>query len=236
MKIYHEVACIVDYNGELVGYVMKKGNVTENAKWMLASLEQFDKTVRDSKVQYFECIGGKSELSYTEEELQIISMVGTSPCSNFDEYFAKDIHLRQDYIDLVTDKGYSYVFPLSVRQVPIVGNLITFGVFAKDTKVVANIVRKCISGTIFEELNSLSASWGSINNFTFSVSETVIREGYLFTGNEDNMIFDSSNLARLSNILDDSCSQYIQYTDMPRDDELDALCNLIDGWNKSTRG
>lgn len=52
MKKFHQVAHIKVGN-KRVGYVMKPGAITSLDRWYLADEEQFAKTVREGKVQFF---------------------------------------------------------------------------------------------------------------------------------------------------------------------------------------
>lgn len=77
MKPLHEVG-IIKEGKEIVGAVMKKGDVTANTPYLIGDMSTFIKSVKANQVQYLTWDYNKDKIVpyYDEEELRFISRQG----------------------------------------------------------------------------------------------------------------------------------------------------------------
>ena len=201
MKLYHEVATIKDGNAR-VGYIMKPGSISAPGKYYIASSQQFNKTVREGKVQYFEWNSETNApyVSYTAEELEEQRAMGVLAPLKGKAYWENDVVIRKRYIDAL-EQGAILVIPLEMLSMPLVGGTVACVIFGKGS-----LIEQFYKGFFYQYMsNSIFKSSVKFagNNITASIpiydlsSDTFIIKARSFY---KNVLIEPYNLEKVKDI------------------------------------
>ena len=199
MKLLHEVGIIKDGNRK-VGVILKKGGISNNSPWLMGSMEQFYKSVKDGKVQYFDWDASKNKpiVSYTDEEIGELRRLGVEPLYG-EDYFRRDLVFKKKYIDLI-DKDIIYAKIISINEVPIMGDIVNVVFFGKKELIIKQYerLRTLFDRTIMKECIKFSG-----NNITFAMNLYDVFDNKIITDTKE-FIVDTSNVIKQAEIIKDN--------------------------------
>lgn len=196
MKRFHQVAHIKVGN-KRVGYVMKPGPVTSLGKWYLADEEQFAKTVREGKVQYFQADNnGNPIIKYTDEEIAFHNSIGVTPKYGKD-YWNEDISFRKSSIDFMLNFDAIVVVPLCVfSTMGIKAVFMTSFMKSTNARNFYDFLRGYLNNSMYFETIK---SGGNNIRFLLSAYDIISEEFFLEAKNKGlNIITDINTILRMS--------------------------------------
>lgn len=196
MKKYHEVGVIMD-GCEKYGYVIKQGSPADEAPYLIAKTDAFERAVQRDEVQYFKWDGKEAIVEYTPEELEPLRMLGVIPYTD-KAYDDHDMHYQRKYVDAVADDGMILLMPVKAINILAIGNIILFTMFFPKEKheVVNDYLYSWLSGTMW--MNTLKIA---SNNASFSVCEAMLMDDGMINESVNDIIVDTANLERLNKDL-----------------------------------
>ena len=215
MKKFHQVAHIKVGN-KRVGYVMKPGAITSLDRWYLADEEQFAKTVREGKVQFFEADNnGNPIIKYTDEELALLNSIGSNPKYGKD-YWNEDISFRKSSIDFMLNSDAVVVVPLTV--VSMIGiKVVSMTSFMKtpNARNFYDFLRSYLNNSMYFKTIKSGG-----NNIQFSLSSHDITSEKFFLEAKNrslNIITDINTILRMSSRVNElgSIANKIGYNILP---------------------
>lgn len=224
MKEFSEVAMIKNVNTP-AGYVLRKGEPGSSGNWLLATMPQFNKLVKEGRVQYFQWdeSQGKAVVRYTNEEMLWLTS-RNMPMLMGSEYVDLDMHLKEKYIQAAVD-GYVYLIPISMYDMPIIGTCVSFILFCK-TDMSHHIERE------LRELLKRSAMLMTVkfngNNMSFSLTEWDIMNSGLLK-KLGKLVVDTGNLERKG--IQESVSKRVGYS-LPSEEVKKKLINKLNGMSE----
>lgn len=224
MKEFSEVAMIKNVNTP-AGYVLRKGLPGDSGSWLLATMPQFNKLVKEGRVQYFQWDEslGKAIVKYTNEEMVWLTS-RNMPMLMGSDYVDLDMHLKEKYIQAAVD-GYIYVIPIGIYSMPIIGTCVSFILFCKTD--ITHHVEKDLRDLLKRSAMLMTVK-SSGNNMSFSLTEWDIMNAGLLK-RLGKIVVDTGNLERKS--LQESTSKMVGYA-QPSEEVKRKLINKLNGMSE----